>query len=326
MTNGLISLCIANYNKEKYIRECLDSIKKHENIKDLEIIFIDDCSTDNSLDIVRNRATENKEYNIIIKQNTINSWPWVTYNNAVQESHWEFITFMDSDDFYIASTLYDKRDKLQNDKELQILYWDGNIFENNILFQQLIHYNGTRMFNSYSYDPQKILNDILVKVPLLSLSTSLIRKDFFTKIGWFDPECFSNDRVLNIRIFKWLNTKNQFSIMNVPAFAYRIYSGNISKNYDKILMMLIQVIEKYTPNDLKHIWFSNIYFTHALWNLTTWNYKKAFSSMKKSYKFNKDYKKLVFFGISLLIPPRLLKVIPPDKLQKIKSTILWRFQ
>lgn len=47
------SIIIPNYNKEPYIKECLDSVFK-QNFKDYEVIFIDDASTDNSLDIIKN--------------------------------------------------------------------------------------------------------------------------------------------------------------------------------------------------------------------------------------------------------------------------------
>ena len=47
----VLSVIVANYNNEKYIRDCLDSILK-QTYKDLEIIVCDDCSSDGSLGIL----------------------------------------------------------------------------------------------------------------------------------------------------------------------------------------------------------------------------------------------------------------------------------
>lgn len=51
--NSLISICIANYNKAPYIEQCLDSIINKETYDNKEIVIIDDCSTDDSMDIIK---------------------------------------------------------------------------------------------------------------------------------------------------------------------------------------------------------------------------------------------------------------------------------
>ena len=47
-----ISILITNYNKSKFLKKSLDSLKK-QNYKNFEIIIFDDCSTDNSLKIIK---------------------------------------------------------------------------------------------------------------------------------------------------------------------------------------------------------------------------------------------------------------------------------
>ena len=52
MKNNFISILITNYNKEKFLKKCLNSIK-NQNYKNYEVILFDDCSTDNSLKIIK---------------------------------------------------------------------------------------------------------------------------------------------------------------------------------------------------------------------------------------------------------------------------------
>ncbi|NUJ98140.1 glycosyltransferase family 2 protein [Candidatus Gracilibacteria bacterium] len=326
MTNPIITICIANYNKGPYIKECLDSIIKFENIENIEIIIVDDCSNDNSKEIIKNWIDNNKEIKIIFNENKENKGPGYTYNQTIKKSNGEFITFMDSDDFFILSTLDEKRKKLLKNPDFKIIYGNGTFYENNILSGLSIHKNIFNTFKFFDNDTSKILENIYCKVPLLSISSSLIRKDFLQETGGFDEEIFSNDWVLNIKIFQKLRDKNYFSIDENIAFGYRIYENNISKNYDKILSMLSEVIEKYCPEKLKNIGYSNIYFTNSLSNLSIGNYKKAFSSIKKSLKYKFKINKIIVFIIAFLIPKKLLNMIPKKSLNKIKSFILKKFQ
>lgn len=324
--NSQISICIANYNKQDYITECLNSIKSFENWKNIEVVIVDDCSKDNSINVIKKWIKDNPSINVILDKNDKNSWPWYTYNHAIKLAHGEYITFMDSDDFFIDSTLQDKLSLFKKNPNLKIVYWNWTFYENEELNWSSIHTNIFNLFKKLNYDPKKILNEIVCKVPMLSVSSSLIKKSFLEEIWWFDDRCFSNDFVLNIKIFQHLKSREEFDVYDKIAFWYRINDNNISKNYDRILTMLKEVLDKYCPEELKSLWYSNIYFTNALSNLTIWKYKKSINSMHKSMKYKFSIKKIWFFILSLFIPYKLIYKIPPRKLQKIKQKILKNFQ
>ena len=98
-----VILLIAAINNEKYLDECIESIKK-QSYKNLEIIKYDDGSTDNSLNI--------KKYNdikIIENKNKINnhgSYCQInSYKKAFQISTGEIIFFLDSDDFFCKNKI-----------------------------------------------------------------------------------------------------------------------------------------------------------------------------------------------------------------------------
>lgn len=90
-----ISFCLPVYNVEKYINNCLDSIEA-QNLEnnEYEIICIDDCSTDNSYNLLLER--ENK--NIKILKNDKNYGLSYTRNRLLEEAKGEYIWFIDSDD------------------------------------------------------------------------------------------------------------------------------------------------------------------------------------------------------------------------------------
>ncbi|MDD5597168.1 MAG: glycosyltransferase family 2 protein [Victivallaceae bacterium] len=103
------------YNMEKYLRQCLDSIIS-QTLEHIEIICIDDCSTDNSLKILKEYS--NKDDRIKILQMPKNSGSGPARNLGMQNATGEFLAFMDSDDYY-----YDEQC-------LEVLY--NNAITNNV--------------------------------------------------------------------------------------------------------------------------------------------------------------------------------------------------
>lgn len=104
-----ISIIIPVYNAEKFIAECLNSILD-QSLQDIEIVCIDDGSTDNSVDIIESFR---KKDNRIVLGKQKNSGSGSARNNAILNyAQGEFIAFMDSDDWYpdkkVLETLYTK--------------------------------------------------------------------------------------------------------------------------------------------------------------------------------------------------------------------------
>ncbi|WP_157151026.1 glycosyltransferase family A protein [Brachyspira sp. SAP_772] len=90
-----VSVIIPVYNVEPYLRECLDSII-NQTLKDIEIICIDDCSTDNSYSILEEYAK--KDNRIVIIKNEENMGVGYTRNVGEKLAKGEYIHFMDPDD------------------------------------------------------------------------------------------------------------------------------------------------------------------------------------------------------------------------------------
>ena len=102
-----VSVIIPVYNVEKYLRECLDSVV-NQTLKDIEIICVNDGSTDNSLKILEEYALQDNRIKII---NQENQGAGAARNNGMNSTQGEYLLFLDSDDFFdlrMFETLYDK--------------------------------------------------------------------------------------------------------------------------------------------------------------------------------------------------------------------------
>ncbi len=100
--NELISIIVPVYNVEKYLSECIDSLI-YQTYSNIEIILIDDGSTDSSGDICDNYSKKDKRIKVIHKENTGLS---DSRNIGINQSKGNLITFVDSDDV-IDTTMID---------------------------------------------------------------------------------------------------------------------------------------------------------------------------------------------------------------------------
>ena len=99
----LISVIIPVYNVENYLRQCLDSVI-NQTYKNLEIICVDDCSTDSSLEILKEYAK--KDERITLLENKVNQGVGVSRNIGFEEANGYYIHFMDPDDTLINQNIY----------------------------------------------------------------------------------------------------------------------------------------------------------------------------------------------------------------------------
>ncbi len=91
-----VSVIMPVYNVEAYLAECLDSVL-HQTFQDIEIICIDDASTDHSMDILREFA--HKDARITLLQNDSNQRQAYARNKGMDRACGEYVLFVDSDDY-----------------------------------------------------------------------------------------------------------------------------------------------------------------------------------------------------------------------------------
>lgn len=113
-----ISIIVPVYNVEKYIKRCLDSLI-NQTYKNLEIICIDDGSTDQSGEICDKYALKDKRIRVFHKKNSgVSS----TKNLGLDVFQGDYVGFVDSDDF-VEPTMYEilLRDILLNDVDISVV-------------------------------------------------------------------------------------------------------------------------------------------------------------------------------------------------------------
>lgn len=91
----LISIIIPVYNASSFLMDTIKSIKE-QTYENWEAIFVDDCSKDNSVEIIKKERKKDNRIKLI--QNKKNSGAAVTRNNGIDEANGEYLCFLDADD------------------------------------------------------------------------------------------------------------------------------------------------------------------------------------------------------------------------------------
>lgn len=96
-----VSVIMPCYNVEKYIRQCLESLLQ-QSLSDFEIICVDDGSTDETVNIIKEYQQEDDRIRLIKQKN---QYAGVARNNGLAAASGEYVIFLDSDDFFAESML-----------------------------------------------------------------------------------------------------------------------------------------------------------------------------------------------------------------------------
>lgn len=115
----MLSIVVPVFNAEKYLQTCIESIVTHESL-DIEVILIDDGSTDNSLKICQEYASKDGRIRIITKDNSGVS---DTRNRGIEEAKGEYIVFVDADDFLVEGALDKINEAIVLNRKPDLLIW-----------------------------------------------------------------------------------------------------------------------------------------------------------------------------------------------------------
>jgi glycosyltransferase involved in cell wall biosynthesis len=120
LNNPKVSILIANYNNAEFIEECIYSLKK-QTYKNIEIIFFDDFSKDNSISIIKKFTKVKVIQNT--KKTTIGSFNQIkAYEEAFKISEGEIIFFLDSDDFFHQNKVEEIVKYFNDNKKAKIVF------------------------------------------------------------------------------------------------------------------------------------------------------------------------------------------------------------
>ena len=215
-----ISLIITVYNQENFLRYCYASIQKQE-LKDIEIIFIDDASKDNSSKIIQELMEKDKR--IIYLKNKLNKRAFYSRNRGALSSNGEYILIVDPDDLLLNNILY-KAFKIAKNHNLDILQyyalrgsysknkiWRKNKYKSGILYNEEVK---DVFFNSVS----RTLWDKLIKKNVFIKGIEFMKEEFH-KISYF----LHNDDVIFWGI---INSANSYGFLEEIGYFYNYENPN----------------------------------------------------------------------------------------------------
>ena len=126
MIREFVSVCLSTYNTEEYISDSLESII-NQTLHNIQIICIDDASTDSTLGIIDKFAKNDKRIHVVSKNK--NQGLAVSRNEALKLARGKYIVFLDGDDLFDL-TMLEKAYLLAENEQSEMVLWDYAIFHN----------------------------------------------------------------------------------------------------------------------------------------------------------------------------------------------------
>lgn len=287
----ILTISIAAYNVEKFIKKTLDSLII-ENMNLLEVLVINDGSSDNTLQIAKEYEKKYPDtFKIIDKEN---GGYGSTINTGIQYATGKYFKQLDGDDWYVTKNLNDLCLKLQtiNVDMLYTPYIKHNIIdgtekvvENDITK----HLEVTDLEEAIKYaNPVFYMHNIAFRTEILKSNNIKI-----------DEKCFYTDT--EYVLFPTIYCKT-ISILNIPIYVYRYGDENQSigkvgklKHYKDHLKMSNSLLLK--VNDIQQLPFNlSEYFKEYLASIYSSgiaNYLMILTPTKENYKLIKEYDKKI---------------------------------
>ncbi|MBR1967475.1 MAG: glycosyltransferase family 2 protein [Lentisphaeria bacterium] len=240
---NLLSICCLCYNHEQYIEECINSIWANK-YKNIEIIVIDDGSTDNSVEILKKLQKKSLcNFKLITQKNTHNIG--LNCNRAAAEASGEFITFMATDDYYTPDAFSEKLQMMQNNSNIVFaISRSVGKLENKKNKTNLSYVQDTRFDSNTPID--KICK-LEYYEGTVAIQGNIIRHDLFDKIHGYDEDIYGDDIIIRTKIFQHIQKNQNLSIYTTDtvSFIYRIHPNSYTSEKTSILKIFLDTYDRY---------------------------------------------------------------------------------
>ena len=219
-----VSIIIPTYNTGKFLNETMESIWQ-QSCQDFEIIVVDDCSTDNTQEIIQS-FTDDRIRAIFLEQNS--GTPSIPRNVGVANSTGEYIVLFDSDDIMMPEKLERSLKAIKGYDNIGLLFTNsmrvnefGEIIDDNLLggSEVFARLPKTRLDDNFFKIEAKQVHGALYSANWIGgPSSCVIPKRILEDIGNFDASlCYAEDRDLFFRI----SSKYDFGYLNFIGHKYR---------------------------------------------------------------------------------------------------------
>lgn len=304
--NPKVSVIIPVYNTELYLPKCLDSVI-NQTLNEIEIIAINDGSTDNSLKILN--EYKNKDFRITILEQT-NGGAGKARNFGIQNAKGDYLYFLDSDDYLEPNFLHDMYNKIvEENSDICICKYNEVRKDNNAINQKdtslLVNLLPTKHFN------YKNITNNLFQFCSISVWTKLYKRDFVLENKvYFQEQKTVNDVYFN---YATLILAKSITYLDQAMVNYRIdVKNSLTSQRGKTLN---DIISAYTQ--IRTLLEKN----NLLNDLQESMYRKMISSIKYEMSYKKANKRTLYKQMAGFIPKKYVKKYYKEKtlLQQIFS-------
>jgi len=299
----LVSVIIPTYNRGKYIEDTLNQVLR-QTCKDLEIIIVDDGSTDDTAGIL-------KEYvrrGLIVYHYQKNQGPAGARNSGVQAAHGQYIYFFDSDDMIEPDTIKTLLAEAQGSERADVIYGKAVFCHEE---------TGVMLPTKYHYSQGLIFFDLLRKGNTISMGTALVKKICIGGFKFNDVFRPSEDFDL------WLHLAYKgcrFKHIDKTVLKIRVHQTNLCGDRENIIaktLLMLNDWEKRVPGDKRAL--AAVLLAQAKLLLLQGKYYACLAGLHKGFLLDKtNYQevllqlmKMIFMisGIYGLVFSRKLKSI-----------------
>ena len=232
-----ISIIICAYNREEYLKRCLNSVK-NQTLKNIEIICADDGSTDNTLDVFRKYANKDHRFKFFTQKN---SGPGVARNKAIKMATGEYIMFLDSDDWIELNTCEELYKKVKlNDLDI-LLFLMKNYSEETGEYYEDSYYNLTPIPDDFENkvfsheDISNIIFSISISACQKIYKRSLVKKVHFAEKLLFEDNPFFWGVMLQAK---------RMSLLKKHFYLRNRHTSSITSEYDNKYFDVIPISNK----------------------------------------------------------------------------------
>lgn len=273
----LVSIIIPVFNTERYVRQCVESFVTHD-YRNLEIIVVDDGSTDASPEILKSFGDKIT----YIRQE--NKGPSSAINTGIKASKGEFISWFGSDDICLPGRIKIQVKKLLEDQSISVVYSD----------YILIDPNGDEIeVVNVPHPPVEQFTRSLLMRNFINGSTVLMRRECLEKVGYYDESLRADPD--GEMWFRLLKHGYKFAHIPKPLVKYRWHPGSVSNNQELMRAckdkVRLKVLQSFTPKEL----FGDIItqggsiasaYQELAWHLfCDFNIQSAELALRKAYEF-----------------------------------------
>jgi glycosyltransferase involved in cell wall biosynthesis len=205
----MVSVIMPVYNCENFIINSVESILG-QTFTDFEFIIIDDCSTDNTYNLLK----QFKDNRIRLLKNENNLGIVKTLNNGLLIAKYNLIVRMDGDDISLPSRIENLYYNFQNNTNL-ILCGSSYYF---------LFHNGKKILNKVQFSNERIKNT-LIFFNSFCHSSVMYKRNIALSVGGYKVEDYNCE---DYGLWKRMSHLGEFSNIKKPLLLYRVHNSNIS--------------------------------------------------------------------------------------------------